>query len=107
MHARVPIATDPQLSVPPYLGDACGSFPPLHTSCRQYRWKSPAERVLSSDPAPQASAQDGTRAWEVGIVMPGAQLGSSEGQRTGIVREGEGLCVCSWYTGAEQGHLVS
>ena len=67
----------------------------------------PAELVLSSDPAPQASAQDGTRAWAVGIVMPGAQVGSSEGQRTGVVREGEGLCVCSWYTGAEQGYPVS
>ena len=35
--------------------------------------------------------------------MPGAQVGSSEGQRTGVAREGEGLCVCSWDTGTEQG----
>ena len=80
---------------------------PAGQGLRQYRWKSPAELVLSSDPAPQASAQDGTRAWEVGIVMPGAQVGSSEGQRTGIDSEGKGLCVCSWYTGAEQGPPVS
>ena len=70
---------------------------------RQYRQKSPAQLSVSSGPAPQASAQDGTQDWDVEIVMPGAQVGSSEGQRTGVAREGEGLCVCSWDTGTEQG----
>lgn len=101
MHARVPTAADPPAESS-YLGDRVWLFfPPAHTLQAQGSGSTDRNHQQSYF-CILASAQDGTWDWEVGRVMPGAQVGSSEGQRTGVARKGEGLCVCSWDTGTEQ-----